>query len=131
MYSKISSHFAISDSETQPPRKQEMNLKHWITTRHTRKVCDFPRFTAVAACVRYQKKLWMSKLPTAFSATGPVRLIDIKNIGVTGFEPAASWSQTRRSSQAEPPPAVHCTDRQSRIQIHLQDICHSACHIIV
>ena len=27
-------------------------------------------------------------------------------IGVTGFEPAASWSQTRRSSQAEPHPAV-------------------------
>ena len=25
-------------------------------------------------------------------------------IGVTGFEPAASWSQTRRSSQAEPHP---------------------------
>ena len=29
-----------------------------------------------------------------------------KTIGVTGFEPAASWSQTRRSSQAEPHPAV-------------------------
>lgn len=26
------------------------------------------------------------------------------NIGVTGFEPATSWSQTRRSSQAEPHP---------------------------
>ena len=25
-------------------------------------------------------------------------------LGVTGFEPAASWSQTRRSSQAEPHP---------------------------
>ena len=25
-------------------------------------------------------------------------------IGVTGFEPAASWSQTRRSSQTEPHP---------------------------
>ena len=25
---------------------------------------------------------------------------------MTGFEPAASWSQTRRSSQAEPHPAV-------------------------
>ena len=25
-------------------------------------------------------------------------------IGVTGFEPATSWSQTRRSSQAEPHP---------------------------
>ena len=27
-----------------------------------------------------------------------------RKIGVTGFEPAASWSQTRRSSQAEPHP---------------------------
>src|SRR5699024_734953 len=27
-------------------------------------------------------------------------------IGVTGFEPATSWSQTRRSSQAEPHPGV-------------------------
>ncbi len=28
-------------------------------------------------------------------------------IGVTGFEPATSWSQTRRSSQAEPHPVTH------------------------
>ncbi len=28
------------------------------------------------------------------------------SIGVTGFEPATSWSQTRRSSQAEPHPAI-------------------------
>ena len=28
------------------------------------------------------------------------------SIGVTGFEPATSWSQTRRSSQAEPHPDV-------------------------
>ena len=28
-------------------------------------------------------------------------------VGVTGFEPATSWSQTRRSSQAEPHP-VNC-----------------------
>ena len=27
-----------------------------------------------------------------------------KEVGVTGFEPATSWSQTRRSSQAEPHP---------------------------
>jgi hypothetical protein len=26
---------------------------------------------------------------------------------VTGFEPATSWSQTRRSSQAEPHPVVY------------------------
>ena len=30
-----------------------------------------------------------------------------RKIGVTGFEPATSWSQTRRSSQAEPHP-VFC-----------------------
>ena len=28
------------------------------------------------------------------------------SVGVTGFEPATSWSQTRRSSQAEPHPAI-------------------------
>ena len=28
-------------------------------------------------------------------------------IGVTGFEPATTWSQTRRSSQAEPHPVIH------------------------
>ena len=27
-------------------------------------------------------------------------------VGVTGFEPATSWSQTRRSSQAEPHPDI-------------------------
>ena len=31
-------------------------------------------------------------------------------IGVTGFEPATSWSQTRRSSQAEPHPGVVTQD---------------------
>ena len=30
------------------------------------------------------------------------------SIGVTGFEPATSWSQTRRSSQAEPHPVIPC-----------------------
>ncbi len=30
----------------------------------------------------------------------------LKSVGVTGFEPATSWSQTRRSSQAEPHPVV-------------------------
>ena len=29
-----------------------------------------------------------------------------RKVGVTGFEPATSWSQTRRSSQAEPHPDV-------------------------
>ncbi len=30
-----------------------------------------------------------------------------RTIGVTGFEPATSWSQTRRSSQAEPHPVIY------------------------
>ena len=30
-----------------------------------------------------------------------------RKVGVTGFEPATSWSQTRRSSQAEPHPDIH------------------------
>ena len=30
----------------------------------------------------------------------------IFKVGVTGFEPATSWSQTRRSSQAEPHPVI-------------------------
>ena len=30
----------------------------------------------------------------------------VYSIGVTGFEPATSWSQTRRSSQAEPHPVI-------------------------
>ena len=29
-----------------------------------------------------------------------------RKVGVTGFEPATSWSQTRRSSQAEPHPDI-------------------------
>ena len=29
-----------------------------------------------------------------------------REVGVTGFEPATSWSQTRRSSQAEPHPVI-------------------------
>ena len=29
-----------------------------------------------------------------------------RRVGVTGFEPATSWSQTRRSSQAEPHPDI-------------------------
>ena len=34
------------------------------------------------------------------------RILGFERIGVTGFEPATSWSQTRRSSQAEPHPVV-------------------------
>ena len=41
------------------------------------------------------------------------------SIGVTGFEPATSWSQTRRSSQAEPHPVVHLCVANSVTQIVL------------
>ena len=41
-----------------------------------------------------------------------------RRVGVTGFEPAASWSQTRRSSQADPHPLIHnihfCITRDAR-----------------
>ena len=37
----------------------------------------------------------------------PLNYTRIGIIGVTGFEPATSWSQTRRSSQAEPHPVVY------------------------
>ena len=42
-------------------------------------------------------------------------------VGVTGFEPATSWSQTRRSSQAEPHPeaASHRNLRQRRCNYNL------------
>ena len=33
----------------------------------------------------------------------------LRSVGVTGFEPATSWSQTRRSSQAEPHPVKFLT----------------------
>ena len=36
--------------------------------------------------------------------TPPTEPLAHNQIGVTGFEPATSWSQTRRSSQAEPHP---------------------------
>ena len=34
------------------------------------------------------------------------RIFNYSQVGVTGFEPATSWSQTRRSSQAEPHPVI-------------------------
>ena len=36
----------------------------------------------------------------------PHNFANMNSIGVTGFEPATSWSQTRRSSQAEPHPVT-------------------------
>ena len=34
------------------------------------------------------------------------RIFNCSQVGVTGFEPATSWSQTRRSSQTEPHPVL-------------------------
>ena len=48
------------------------------------------------------------------------RILGFERIGVTGFEPATSWSQTRRSSQAEPHPGilyVSCLTRSALIII--------------
>ena len=39
------------------------------------------------------------------------------DIGVTGFEPATSWSQTRRSSQAEPHPDMNFYPEKQVIQV--------------
>ena len=44
-----------------------------------------------------------SVLPLNYTCMKSIYLIII---GVTGFEPATSWSQTRRSSQAEPHPGI-------------------------
>ena len=46
-------------------------------------------------------------------------------IGVTGFEPAASWSQTRRSSQTEPHPVVlfFCIPKRKNKYILYNTIC--------
>ena len=43
--------------------------------------------------------------------------VDIKQVGATGFEPATSWSQTRRSSQAELRPVIfQSINRQSHLR---------------
>ena len=50
------------------------------------------------------------------------------SIGVTGFEPATSWSQTRRSSQAEPHPEIQFSFRcfsQRRILLYIIVLCLS------
>ena len=38
--------------------------------------------------------------------TRKTKYVLLTQVGVTGFEPATSWSQTRRSSQAEPHPVL-------------------------
>jgi hypothetical protein len=47
------------------------------------------------------------------------------NIGVTGFEPATSWSQTRRSSQAEPHPG------SLKIFLFVLPLCLSATRVLL
>ena len=64
----------------------------------------FPLFEASHFSVR---KRVMGIEPTypAWKA-GVLPLNYTREVGVTGFEPATSWSQTRRSSQAEPHPVI-------------------------
>ena len=59
-------------------------------------------------CFRALRKRVMGIEPTYLAWKASVLPLNYTriNIGVTGFEPATSWSQTRRSSQAEPHP-VH------------------------
>ena len=56
--------------------------------------------------IRFKKRV-MGIEPTypAWKA-GVLPLNYTRKVGVTGFEPATSWSQTRRSSQAEPHPDI-------------------------
>lgn len=42
----------------------------------------------------------------------------MKELGVTGFEPATSWSQTRRSGQTELHPETHLLSGKERILIY-------------
>ena len=42
-------------------------------------------------------------------------------VGVTGFEPATSWSQTRRSSQAEPHPDIVLCPQDKMYHIMIED----------
>ena len=52
-----------------------------------------------------QKKQVMGIEPTYLAWKASVLPLNYtRGVGVTGFEPATSWSQTRRSSQAEPHP---------------------------
>ena len=45
-------------------------------------------------------------VPTLLHKPHTIMITMQDSIGVTGFEPATSWSQTRRSSQAEPHPVI-------------------------
>ena len=45
-------------------------------------------------------------LPLNYTRIIKYKAFNKEYIGVTGFEPAASWSQTRRSSQTEPHPVL-------------------------
>src|SRR5688572_1647873 len=78
----------------------EVNLITWISLEfhpsHTSRV--FARFrTATAPTKKRDRPL---SRPACRSLSG----LDFQSVGVTGFEPATSWSRTKRSSQAEPHP---------------------------
>ena len=76
--------------------------------------CSFPRSANLAAkplghghspyIITKDKGCRQVYLSASFIFRANALLIAYAKIGVTGFEPAASWSQTRRSSQTEPHP---------------------------
>ena len=49
--------------------------------------------------------------PTTKPSGGEAERLVIVQVGMTGFEPATSWSQTRRSSQAELHPVARSQSR--------------------
>ena len=82
---------------------------------HIQKQGEITRFElrpfATQICMFHIQKRVMGIEPTCPAWKAGVlplnytRMSYFENVGVTGFEPATSWSQTRRSSQAEPHPA--------------------------
>ena len=82
-------------------------LKRLLERKRERVMGIGPTYPAWKAGVLPLNYTRVSKLPIQ-SIWNSNLSDDIKNyiIGVTGFEPAASWSQTRRSSQAEPHPVA-------------------------
>ena len=56
-----------------------------------------------------------------------IHLVAFDIVGVTGFEPATPWSQTRCSSQAEPHPDI--SSRVSRLP-ETQDILYGLSNLL-
>src|SRR5689334_5867100 len=50
--------------------------------------------------------IWIGPHRRTSATCKPLVRQSLRLVGVTGFEPATSWSRTKRSSQAEPHPGV-------------------------